>query len=85
MVSNVVGAKQLAHLVNADIVLIVFAIRAFEQCLVFRLFFLGGEQQLPHAGNERQGTKAGFCFQLVLGKNSYLAVHFALGHLVIHR
>lgn len=37
MIGNVVGPKQLAHLVNTDIVLIVSTVRAFEQALVTKL------------------------------------------------
>ena len=83
LVGNIVGAKEFAHLVHAYIVKILLTVGPLEQRLILLLLCPLLLQEFPHGGDQRQGTKAGSGFQLVLGEDPVLAVFFSVGDLVV--
>lgn len=74
VVGDVVGPKQFAHLVGANIVQVVGAVGLFEQLPVLLLPGTLLLQQNPHRWDQRQGAEAGLGFQLVLGVEPDLTV-----------
>lgn len=82
MFRYIVGAQELAALVNADIVEIVLTVGLFEQPPVHLLFFLFLQQESLCRRDQRKRPEAGFGFQNILAYRYKFAVHLRLDDLM---
>lgn len=70
----------LTHLIQADVLIVLLAVRLAAESPVFSLTLSQIQQQLAHRRDQRQRATAGFCFGGIGGDNGVSAVNRAAGH-----